>query len=109
MLRHSKNIKLLEKINNIDEDCFEDDQEIPDIEGETKRNNYDLVDNDQLTPIATREHFEQRTKRREQKRMRFIVRNIENLVLELFEIGSVIFILYTPIMMDDSESYWNLN
>ena len=46
MSRHSKHIKLLEKINNIDEDCSENNQEIPDIEGDAKRNNYDLVDND---------------------------------------------------------------
>ena len=45
MSRHSKNITLLEKINSIDEDFSEDDQEIPDIEytipdiGDTKGNN----------------------------------------------------------------------
>ena len=38
MSRDSKNIKLLEKINNIDKDCSEDE--------DTKGNNYDLVDND---------------------------------------------------------------
>ena len=46
MSRHSENIKLLEKINNIDEDFSKDDQEISGIEGDTKGNNYDLVDND---------------------------------------------------------------
>ena len=56
MSGHSKNIKLLEKINNIDEDFSEDDQIIPDIEGNIKENNYDLI-----------EHydFEQKTKHRE--------------------------------------------
>ena len=46
MSRNSKNTKLLEKINNTDEDCSEDDQDISDTAGDTKRNNYDLFDSD---------------------------------------------------------------
>ena len=46
MSRNSKNTKLLEKINNTDEDCSEDDQDISDTAGDIKRNNYDLFDSD---------------------------------------------------------------
>ena len=40
--RYSENIKLLEKINNIDEDFSENEQEISGTEGGTKGNSYDL-------------------------------------------------------------------
>lgn len=39
MSRHSRNINLLDKINNIDEDCSEDDQEVSDIDNDTAENN----------------------------------------------------------------------
>lgn len=46
MLRHSRNINLLDKINNIVEDCSEDDQEVSDVDNDTIENNWDLLDSD---------------------------------------------------------------
>uniref|UniRef100_A0A1A9V4M7 PiggyBac transposable element-derived protein domain-containing protein n=1 Tax=Glossina austeni TaxID=7395 RepID=A0A1A9V4M7_GLOAU len=44
MSRHSRNINLLDKINNIDEDCSEDYQEVYDIDDDTAENYFDLFD-----------------------------------------------------------------
>ncbi|XP_011162891.2 piggyBac transposable element-derived protein 4-like [Solenopsis invicta] len=68
MSRHSKNIKLLDKINNIDEECSEDDQEISDIEDKTQ--NYDLSDNDSDTDYDEENIL---NIRRGQKKMRFVI------------------------------------
>jgi hypothetical protein len=46
MSRHSRNINLLDKINNIDEDCSEDDQKFSDFHNDTVENNCDLFDSD---------------------------------------------------------------
>lgn len=66
MSRHSRNINLLEKINNIDEVCSEDDQEVSDIDNDTAENNCDLFysDTDEENILNIR---------RGQKRKRFIV------------------------------------
>ncbi|XP_043256442.1 uncharacterized protein LOC122399666 [Colletes gigas] len=66
MSRHSKNINLLDKINNIDEDCSEDDQEVSDFDDDTAENNCDLFDSD-----TDEENI--LNIRRGQKRKRFIV------------------------------------
>ena len=60
MSRHSKNIELLEKINNIDKECSEDDQEISDIEDDKTKNDYDLSDNDSDTDRAVRRCYKYR-------------------------------------------------
>lgn len=67
MSRNSKS-KLLEKINNTDEYCSENDQEIFDTEGDTKGNNYDLFDNHSDT-----DSDDENILNRRQKRIRFIV------------------------------------
>jgi hypothetical protein len=46
MSRHSRTINLLDKINNTDEDCSEDDQEVSDFDNDTAENNCDLFDSD---------------------------------------------------------------
>ncbi|XP_043506202.1 uncharacterized protein LOC122526712 [Polistes fuscatus] len=46
MSRHSRNIILLDKINNIGEDCSEDDQVVSDIDNDTAENNCDLFDSE---------------------------------------------------------------
>uniref|UniRef100_A0A1A9UE39 PiggyBac transposable element-derived protein domain-containing protein n=1 Tax=Glossina austeni TaxID=7395 RepID=A0A1A9UE39_GLOAU len=46
MSRHSRNINLLDKINNIDEDCSEDDQEVYDIDDDAAENYCDSFDSD---------------------------------------------------------------
>ncbi|KAL9905270.1 rhodopsin 4 isoform 1-T4 [Glossina fuscipes fuscipes] len=67
---HSRNINLLDKINNIDENCSEDDQEVYDIDDDDDdddgENYYDLFnsDADEKNILNTR---------RGQKRKRFIV------------------------------------
>ncbi|XP_012342029.1 LOW QUALITY PROTEIN: uncharacterized protein LOC105735448 [Apis florea] len=66
MSRHSREINLLEKINNIDEDCSEDDQEFSDIDNDIAENNCDLFDSD-----SDEENI--LNIRRGQKRKRFIV------------------------------------
>lgn len=45
MTRHSRNINLLDKINNNDEDRSEADQEVTDID-DIAENNCDLFDSD---------------------------------------------------------------
>ncbi|KAL9929350.1 piggyBac transposable element-derived protein 4-like isoform 1-T2 [Glossina fuscipes fuscipes] len=45
-VRHSWNINLLDKINNIDEDCSEDDQEVYGIDDDTAENYCDLFDSE---------------------------------------------------------------
>lgn len=42
MSRHSRNINLSDKINNIDEDRSKDDKKLFDIDNNTAENNYDL-------------------------------------------------------------------
>jgi hypothetical protein len=66
MSRHSRNINLLDEINNIDEDCSEDDQEVSDFDNDTVENNCDLFDSD-----TDEENI--LNIRRGQKRKRFIV------------------------------------
>jgi hypothetical protein len=66
MSRHSRNINLLDKINNIDDDCSEDDQEVSDFDNDTAENNCDLFDSD-----TDQENI--LNIRRGQKRKRFIV------------------------------------
>lgn len=44
MSRHSKNIKLLEKINDINEKCLEDYQKVSDSENDKVKSDYDLLD-----------------------------------------------------------------
>ncbi|XP_035739262.1 uncharacterized protein LOC118449144 [Vespa mandarinia] len=66
MSRHLRNINLLGKINNIDEDCSENNQEVSDIDNNTEENNYDLFDSD-----TDEENI--LNIRRGQKRKRFIV------------------------------------
>ena len=46
MSKHSMNINLLNKINNIDENCSEDYQEIYDIDNDIIENRCDLFDSD---------------------------------------------------------------
>jgi hypothetical protein len=46
MSRHWKNINLLYKINNIDEDCWEDEQEVSDFDNDKAENNCGLFDSD---------------------------------------------------------------
>ena len=46
MSRHSRYINVLDKINNIDKNCSEDDQEISSIYDDTAENDYDLFDSD---------------------------------------------------------------
>uniref|UniRef100_A0A1A9V7W1 PiggyBac transposable element-derived protein domain-containing protein n=1 Tax=Glossina austeni TaxID=7395 RepID=A0A1A9V7W1_GLOAU len=46
MSRHSRNINLLDKIDNIDGDCSEDDQEVYDIDDEPAKNYCDSFDSD---------------------------------------------------------------
>ncbi|KAK9503825.1 hypothetical protein O3M35_010300 [Rhynocoris fuscipes] len=65
MSRHSRNINLLDKINNIDEDCSKDDQEVYDIDDDTAENYCDLFDSD-----TDEENI--LNMRRGQKRKRFI-------------------------------------
>lgn len=71
MSRRSKSVNLLlEKINNIDEECSEDDQEIFDIENDNAENDYDLFENDSNTD----ENEENVSNvRRGRKRRRFLV------------------------------------
>jgi hypothetical protein len=66
MSRHSRNINLLDKINNIDEDCWEDEQEVSDFDNDRTENNCELFDSD------TDEENILNT-RRGQRRKRFIV------------------------------------
>ncbi|XP_043498364.1 uncharacterized protein LOC122521585 [Polistes fuscatus] len=65
MSRHSRNINLLDKINNINEDRSEDVQEVTDIDDKAE-NNCDLFDSD-----TDEENI--LNIRRGQKRRRFIV------------------------------------
>ncbi|KAL9918981.1 uncharacterized protein ACN427_001074 isoform 2-T2 [Glossina fuscipes fuscipes] len=46
MSRHSRNIDLLDMINNIDENCSEDDQKVYDIDDDIAGNYCDLFDSD---------------------------------------------------------------
>jgi 3-dehydroquinate dehydratase len=85
--RHSRNINLLDKINNIDEDCSEDDQEVSDFDNDTAENNCDLFDSD-----TDEENI--LNIRKGQKRNRFIVTcesenegGIETAILKLLNIG----------------------
>uniref|UniRef100_A0A1A9US35 DDE_Tnp_1_7 domain-containing protein n=1 Tax=Glossina austeni TaxID=7395 RepID=A0A1A9US35_GLOAU len=66
MSRHSRNIHLFDKINNIDEDCSEDDQEVYDIDDDAVKNYCDSFDSD-----TDEENI--LNIRRGQKRKRFIV------------------------------------
>jgi hypothetical protein len=66
MSRHSRNINLLDEINNIDEDRSEDDEEVSDFDNDTAENNRDLFDSD-----TDEENI--LNIRRGQKRKRFIV------------------------------------
>lgn len=70
MSRRSKSVNLLlEKINNIDEECSDDDQEIFDIENDNAEN-YDLFETD----LNTDENEENVSNiRRGRKRRRFLV------------------------------------
>ena len=84
MSKHSMNINLLNKINNIDENCSEDYQEVYNIDYDIKENRCDLFDRD-----TDEENI--LNIRREQKRKRFIVSSvgeneerIETALAELF-------------------------
>ena len=84
MSRHLRNINLLDKINNIDENCSEDYQEVYNIDYDIKENRCDLFDRD-----TDEENI--LNIRREQKRKRFIVSSvgeneerIETALAELF-------------------------
>ena len=84
MSRHLRNINLLDKINNIDENCSEDYQEVYNIDNDIKENRCDLFDRD-----TDEENI--LNIRREQKRKRFIVSSvgeneerIETALAELF-------------------------
>jgi len=63
MPRHSSNINLLEKINNISADCSEDGQEISDIEDNNADIDYDLFDSDNEDEEALDIRTGQQTKR----------------------------------------------
>ena len=84
MSRHSRNINLLDKINNIDENCSEDYDEVYNIDYDIIENRCDLFDRD-----TDEENI--LNIRREQKRKRFIVSSvgeneerIETALAELF-------------------------
>ena len=70
MSRHSINIKLLENINNIDEEFSEDDREFSDIEDDKEENDYDLFGNDSDTDSDQENIL---NIRRRQKRRIFII------------------------------------
>jgi hypothetical protein len=87
MSRHSMNINLLDKINNIDEDCSEDDQAVSDFDNDMAENNCDLFDSD-----TDEENI--LNIRRGQKRKRFTVSSeseneegIETAISKLLNIG----------------------
>lgn len=55
MSKHTRNITLLEKINNIDEECLEiNEQKLSEIEDDKMENDYDLYDtNDEFKSSNT--------------------------------------------------------